>query len=101
MQGVIGMSELLKGTNLTTEQESYANSIRVCADTLLNIINDLLDFSKLEANKMKVFYVALSLTETISEVVRALSYTNMEKGLQTIEQLEIDPKLLVYGAYQQ
>lgn len=97
LNGVIGMSEMLKGTPLSKEQEEHADSIRVCADTLLSVINDILDFSKLEAGKMQVFSVPLSLTETISEVVRALSYTNVEKNLETIEKLEIDPKLVVLG----
>ncbi|GAB7340972.1 hypothetical protein MBLNU457_7310t2 [Dothideomycetes sp. NU457] len=97
LNGVIGMSELLKASKLTKEQEGYADSVRVCADTLLSVINDILDFSKLEAGKMQMFNVQLSLNETISEVVRALSYTNLERGLQTIEQLELDPKMLVMG----
>lgn len=89
------MSELLKASTLTSEQTSYADSIRVCADTLLSIINDLLDYSKLEAGKMSVMEMPLSLNETISEVVRALAYTNAERGLKTIEQLELDPEMLV------
>lgn len=95
LNGVIGMSELLKGSNLNAEQEGYADSIRVCADTLLSVINDILDFSKLEADKMAVYSVQLSLTQTISEVVRALSYTNLERGLQTVEKLEMPSSLLV------
>ena len=97
LNGVIGMSELLKATSLNLEQEGYADSIRVCADTLLAVINDILDFSKLEAGKMKLFSVPLNLKDTISEVVRALSYTNLERGLQTIEDLDLDPYLLVMG----
>ncbi|KAL1582770.1 hypothetical protein WHR41_08368 [Cladosporium halotolerans] len=97
LNGVIGMSEMLKATPLSKEQEEHADSIRVCADTLLSVINDILDFSKLEAGKMNVFSIPLSLTETISEVVRALSYTNIEKGLKTIEQLDLDSQLIVMG----
>ena len=97
LNGVIGMSELLKGSPLNTEQEGYADSIRVCADTLLTVINDILDFSKLEAGKMQLFSVPLNLKDTISEVVRALSYTNLEKDLRTIEDLDLDPKTLVMG----
>lgn len=97
LNGVIGMSEMLKSTHLSKEQEEHADSIRVCADTLLSVINDLLDFSKLEAGKMQVFSVPLSLTETITEVVRALSYTNIERNLKTITALEIDPNLVVMG----
>lgn len=91
------MSELLKASVLNSEQAGYADSIRVCADTLLSIINDLLDYSKLEAGKMSVISMPLSLNETITEVVRALAYTNAERGLKTIEQLELEPGLLVMG----
>ncbi|KAL5120883.1 Chk1 protein kinase [Pleosporales sp. CAS-2024a] len=97
LNGVIGMSELLKASILNSEQTGYADSIRVCADTLLSIINDLLDYSKLEAGKMSVMEMPLSLTETITEVVRALAYTNAERGLKTVEQLELDPEMLVMG----
>ena len=66
-------------------------------DTLLTVINDILDFSKLEAGKMKLFSVPLNLRDTITEVVRALSYTNIERGLQTIEDLDLDSTTLVFG----
>ncbi|KAI4947363.1 hypothetical protein J4E91_006715 [Alternaria rosae] len=97
LNGVIGMSELLKASPLNSEQTGYADSIRVCADTLLSIINDLLDYSKLEAGKMNVLEMPISLNETIAEVVRALAYTNAERGLKTIEQLHLDPEMLVMG----
>jgi signal transduction histidine kinase/CheY-like chemotaxis protein len=95
LNGVIGMSELLKGTCLSNEQTGYADSIRVCADTLLTVINDILDFSKLEAGKMQMFTVPLNIKETITEVVRALAYTNHEHGLQTIEDLALDDSLVL------
>ncbi|KAF2123396.1 two-component sensor protein histidine protein kinase-like protein [Dothidotthia symphoricarpi CBS 119687] len=97
LNGVIGMSQLLLASTLNQEQSDYADSIRVCGDTLLSIINDLLDYSKLEAGKMNVMEMPLSLNETITEVVRALAYTNAERGLKTIEQLEVDPEMLVMG----
>ncbi|KAJ5721793.1 uncharacterized protein N7483_009727 [Penicillium malachiteum] len=95
MNGVIGLSELLKGTKLDKEQDEYVESIRVCADTLLTLINDILDFSKLEAGKMKISIVPLNLKETISEVIRALRYTHRERGLETIEDLDRVPAELV------
>ena len=95
LNGVIGMSELLKGTPLDKDQEGYADSIRVCADTLLTVINDILDFSKLEAGKMQIFNTPLNLKETITEVVRALAYTNSEHGLETIEDLALDESLVL------
>ncbi|KAL4921897.1 hypothetical protein BDW62DRAFT_173623 [Aspergillus aurantiobrunneus] len=98
MNGVIGLSELLKGTKLDQEQDEYVESIRVCADTLLTLINDILDFSKLEAGKMKISTVPLNIRETISEVVRALRYTHRDRGLETVEDLEeVPPNLVVLG----
>jgi signal transduction histidine kinase len=97
LNGVIGMSELLQSTSLDKTQTGYANSIRVCADTLLSVINDLLDYTKLEAGKMNVMHVPLNLVETIKEVVRALSFQNNEKGLETVEELEVRPDMLVFG----
>ena len=97
LNGVIGMSELLKETPLSDDQKEFANSIRVCADTLLIVINDILDYSKLEAGKLKLYYSPLNLKETIMEVVRALIYTNHERGLETKMDLDLDPELLVLG----
>ncbi|KAL9628078.1 MAG: hypothetical protein Q9164_007399 [Protoblastenia rupestris] len=97
LNGVIGMSELLKGSPLNKEQESYADSIRVCADTLLTVINDILDFSKLEAGKLQLFSVPMNIRDTILEVVRALSFTNLERGLKTVEDLDPRTDTVVLG----
>ena len=61
------------------------------------MINDILDFSKLEAGKLKLYNVPLNLKSTINDVVRALSLTNIERGLQTIEDIDLDPYLLIMG----
>lgn len=97
LNGVIGMSELLKGSNLSTEQAGYAESIRVCADTLLQVINDILDYSKLEAGKLQLYSIPLFLNETIAEVIRALSYNNQGKNVKSITEIKIDPLLSVLG----
>ncbi|GAM42360.1 hypothetical protein TCE0_044r16260 [Talaromyces pinophilus] len=98
MNGIIGLSELLRETNLSKDQGEYVESIRVCADTLLALINDILDFSKLEVGKMKVSIVPMNLKDTISEVVQALSYANRDKKLETVENLDqIPPDLVVLG----
>ena len=97
LNGALGMSELLKGTSLSAEQHGYVDSIRVCSDTLLTVINDILDFSKLEAGKMALCSIPLNLYETITEVVRALSYTNTERELNTIVDLHLSQGLLVIG----
>ncbi|KAI9806636.1 MAG: hypothetical protein M1825_006093 [Sarcosagium campestre] len=96
LNGVIGMSELLKGTEMTSQQDGYADSIRVCADTLLTVINDILDYSKLEAGKMQLVNIPFNLHEAIQEVVRALACTHQEQGLETVERIALPP-LLVMG----
>lgn len=92
LHGTIGVAELLKGTDLDAEQDGYADSIRVCADTLLTVINDILDYSKLEAGKMQLFSVPLSLGDTVREVIRALSFSNTGKHVETIADLDSLPK---------
>jgi signal transduction histidine kinase/ligand-binding sensor domain-containing protein/DNA-binding response OmpR family regulator len=54
MNGVIGMAALLSSTKLTAEQEEYAETIKSCGDTLLGVINDVLDFSKIESGSMEI-----------------------------------------------
>lgn len=98
MNGVIGLSELLKETDLDEKQGNYVDSIRVCADTLLTLINDILDFSKLEAGKMKMLSVPLNLHQSITEVVRALTYTHQDSGINTALEMDgLDPNLIVLG----
>jgi PAS domain S-box-containing protein len=52
MNGVIGMTGLLLDTELDDEQRRYAKIVRTCGESLLNLINDIVDFSKIEANKL-------------------------------------------------
>ncbi|NDW60277.1 hybrid sensor histidine kinase/response regulator, partial [Yangia sp. PrR004] len=52
MNGVVGMAELLNDTSLTEEQRLYANTIKNSGEALLVIINDVLDYSKIEAEKL-------------------------------------------------
>lgn len=100
LNGVIGNSELLRDSGLSKEQAEMADSIRVSADLLLTVINDILDYSKMEADKMKLFNVAFRADEMLREVVRSFTYSNRDKnGTKRVEILE-DVKLpptLIYG----
>jgi len=68
MNGVIGMAQLLHLTKLTSEQEEYLDAIETSADNLLDLINDILDLSKIEAGKIELEYANFSLRKAINDV---------------------------------
>jgi len=68
MNGVVGMAELLQYTDLTTEQQEYLNCIKISADNLLSLINDILDLSKIEAGMIELEYTGFSLRKTIGDI---------------------------------
>jgi signal transduction histidine kinase/CheY-like chemotaxis protein/streptogramin lyase len=68
MNGVIGMTGLLLGTELTERQREYAETVRRSGENLLNLINEILDYSKIDAGKLEVESYGFDLCETIEEV---------------------------------
>jgi len=88
MNGVIGMNALLLRTELTPEQRKFAESVRVSADALLGIINDILEVSKLEAGKVELESIDFSLAEVIEDSVELLSPRASEKGLELAAYLD-------------
>ena len=88
MNGVIGMNSLLLRTSLTPEQRKYAEAVSVSADCLLNLINDILDISKLEAGKVELEQIAFTLAEGVEDVVELLSPRAAEKGLEIAAYLD-------------
>ncbi|QUD88885.1 response regulator [Phenylobacterium montanum] len=84
MNGVIGMNALLLRTELTPEQRKFAEAVRVSADCLLNLINDILDISKLEAGKVDLERIDFTLESVVEDVVELLSTKGAEKGLDVV-----------------
>ncbi len=82
MNGIIGMTELALGTDLSPDQHEFLSLVKFSADSLLVVINDLLDFSKVEAGKLELDPEPFDLTEVMSSTVKALATTAHAKGLE-------------------
>jgi len=82
MNGVLGMTELLLETGLTSTQRKYAETVQRSGKNLLDIINDLLDFSKIEAGKLELENVDMDLRRTIEDIVDLLAERAHVKGLE-------------------
>jgi len=65
INGVMGMAELLSGTKLDEEQKQYLSTIQISSQSLLSIINDILDYSKIEAGKLEIESVSFNLHELV------------------------------------
>jgi CheY-like chemotaxis protein len=81
MNGVVGMAELLCDTSLSEEQRLFAETIRSSGEALLVIINDILDYSKIEAERLTLHPEPFDLERTIHEITMLLQPRAREKGL--------------------
>lgn len=82
MNGVIGMTSLLTETSLTPEQQSYAETIRQCGEALLQLINDVLECSKIEAGKLELECLDFNLRTTVEQVLAQFAERAETKGLE-------------------
>ena len=82
MNGVLGMAELLSYTELTSQQEEYLSYIKSSGDSLLALINDVLDLSKIEAGKVELEDVDFSLRRAINDILNTQTSLIHKKQLQ-------------------
>ena len=82
MNGLIGMLELAMGTDLTPEQRDYLEAAKVSSDTLLSLINDILDLSKIEAGKLGLDTIDFSLRDSLGDALHTVAVVAHKKELE-------------------
>lgn len=82
MNAIIGMADLLWDTPLTPDQRKYLRIFRRAGGTLLNLINDILDLSKVEAGRLELESIGFDLNEVIDKAIDILAMRANEKGLE-------------------
>lgn len=96
MNAVLGMAGLLRSTRLDTQQAEFAKAIEDSAHALLGIVNDVLDFSKIDVGKMEIAVVEFDLSEVVEASAEALSFKAHEKQVRLLAHVDtqIPPRLL-------
>ncbi|OQA78834.1 MAG: Signal transduction histidine-protein kinase BarA [bacterium ADurb.Bin243] len=88
MNGIIGMSELALMSDLTDRQKEYFNDIKTSAEALLNVINDILDYSKIESGNLSVENIEMDLFETVENAVSLIAARAFQKNIELMCEFE-------------
>ena len=97
MNGILGMTELVLGSELAPDQRSSLELVQLSAESLLGVINDILDFSKIEAGKMEFEALPFDLRESLGEVMKTLGFRAHQKGLELVYDVRPDVPTAVVG----
>jgi len=81
MNGILGMTDLALATELTAEQREYLTWVKVSGESLLRVLNDVLDFSKIDAGQLSFEHIRMSLPELLDSVLGIYSVQARDKGL--------------------
>jgi signal transduction histidine kinase len=96
INGIIGLANLLGRTNLTAEQKEMINLLEISSDSLLGVINDILDLSKIESGKFKINRSETDIVKICNSVVNLLRIRAIEKELDLITEFDAElPKLVL------
>ena len=90
MNSIIGFTELLLNTQLQQEQKMYAEHVNVSSHALLEIINDILDLSKIEAGKLELEVIETDIVDLLEQSIDLISYNAYKKGLEMLLDIPAD-----------
>ena len=97
LNAIVGFSELTLKTNLTERQHNYISKIVASSKTLLGLISDILDLSKIEADKLDLEAKSFSIEEVLESVVSAAGHKSREKGLELLVSIDEDVPMNIIG----
>jgi signal transduction histidine kinase/CheY-like chemotaxis protein len=90
MNGILGMSELLQGADLPPREQALARHLMVSAESLLTIINDILDLSKIDAGRMEFEALPFSAAALVQDVCGLLQFKAQDKGVSLVSHVDTD-----------
>jgi signal transduction histidine kinase/CheY-like chemotaxis protein/ligand-binding sensor domain-containing protein len=97
LNGILGMTDLALATQLTDEQRELLSMARISGDALLGVINDILDYSKIESGKAIFDSVSFNLAEVVGEVMKSMAIMAHKKGLELAFDMAPDMPLELFG----
>jgi two-component system, sensor histidine kinase and response regulator len=97
LNAIVGFTELALKTSLTAQQHNYLHKIKISSHTLLGLLSDILDLSKIEAGKLELEIAPFNLEEVLQKAVNQVTIKSQEKGLKLIILIDEDVPMSLNG----